>query len=983
MSSLRQEYATILPLVSQPARYTGGERGTVIKDSLQVRLRFALAFPEVYEIAQSHLGLQILYDLLNARDEIQAERVYAPWVDMEALLRQHRFPLASLDTCTPLSEFDIVGFSLQYELTYTNILMMLDLGGIPLLSRDREVRHPLIIAGGPCAFHPEPIADFIDAFLLGDGEEAIFDICDAYLAWDKKDRHTLLQALSRIPGVYVPSLFMPVYNTDGTLSEIHPLESAYHEVNKRVVRDLNSIPPLRNQVVPNVNIVHDRIAVEVMRGCVRGCRFCQAGYIYRPLRERDPRALQQQIEKLVQQSGYEEVSLLSLSTGDYSCVNPLLRELMNRFAGLKVSVSLPSTRVDALSPHILEEIRRVRKTGFTLAPEAGSQRLRDVIQKEYKEEELIEAARMLFGLGWKSVKLYFMLGLPTETEEDLRGIVDLSRKVSAAGNHRRQVTASVSTFVPKPHTPFQWAPQISLEETEARQEFLRRELRRYGIQFKWHEARSSYLEGVFARGDRRLAGSLLSAYRLGCRFDGWTDQFRLDLWQQAFAEHNVDTDFYLRRRVLDEVLPWDHLDSGVTKKWLQRDLAKAFAVTLTPDCSVERCSYCGACDFKTVRNVTYHMNGAKGADHRGTHVDEWAKAIVPERSAWGTRQWQNMQEKRGLEQSGGVRRPASAIRDTAVYNSQCSIQGLGPDAQSSKPKAQSLEEHGRIEHSERKSSDAGRRTLDAGPDPQASNTAESWLAGDPNTLAMSQGAGKQAVTRVRMLYSRLGEARFLGAKEMATMFARATRRAGLPVAHSQGFHPLPRISFGPALPLGVESEEEFVDIELYEPLLAGKVGDRLGEELPRGFAVHWVETIPLSAPSIDASIHAYRYVAALDTLPARTYGAATIAQRLSTFHRASSLPMQKHSRAGNKTVDAKHFVEEVTLTAPLRLSFIVKKTSAGTIKPHEFVGTLLDLTPEETKVLRLTKIQTLFHSFVDHTEEVTDTVSEEVPIPPP
>jgi radical SAM family uncharacterized protein/radical SAM-linked protein len=975
VASLRQAYATILPLVTQPARYVGGERGTVVKDPSQVQLRFALAFPEVYEIAQSHLGLQILYDLLNGRDGIQAERVYAPWIDMEALLRQHEIPLASLDTCTPLSEFNIVGFSLQYELTYTNILMMLDLGGIPLLSRDREARHPLIVAGGPCAFHPEPIADFIDAFLLGDGEEAIFDICDVYQAWDKQDRQTLLRALSRIPGVYVPSLFTPAYNEDGTLSDIQPLDSEYQQVTKRVVRDLNAIPPLRNQVVPNVNIVHDRIAVEVMRGCVRGCRFCQAGYIYRPLRERDPRALQQQIEKLVSQSGYEEVSLLSLSTGDYSCVNPLLRELMNRFAGLKVSVSLPSTRVDALSPHILEEIRRVRKTGFTLAPEAGSQRLRDVIQKEYKEEELVEAARMLFGLGWKSVKLYFMLGLPTETEEDLRGIVDLSRKVLAAGNHRRQVTASVSTFVPKPHTPFQWAPQISLEETEARQEFLRRELRRYGIQFKWHDARSSYLESVFARGDRRLGAALLSAYRLGCRFDGWTDQFRLDLWQQALAEHGIDADFYLRRRLLDEVLPWDHLDSGVTKKWLQRDLAKAFAATLTPDCSVERCSYCGACDFKTVRNVTYHMNGAKGADHRGTRVDDWAKTIVPERSAWGTRQWQLMQEKRASQQSKvqgvEVQGPKSKVQESSesqdVRNAELRAQEVL--TQSPEPKAQSRQ-------------DAGRRTPDAGQS-HASSNAESWLAGDPNTIAESGGERKPAVQRIRIRYSRLGEARFLGAKEMATLFSRASRRAQLPVAHSHGFHPLPRISFGPALPLGIESEEELLDIELTENLSAAEVGRRLGEELSQGFSVYWAEEIPLNAPSVDASIQAYRYVAGLDTLPAEKRDMSVLAQQISAFRAASSLPMHKHSRAGNKTVDAKQFVDELALTTPSRLNFIVKKTSAGTIKPHEFVGRLLDLTPEETKVLRLTKIQTLFHSRSDQNrEETIETVSEEVLAPP-
>ena len=868
MTDLRNAYASILPLVTQPARYVGGERGTVVKDSAQVRLRFALAFPEVYEIAQSHLGLQILYDLLNRREEIQAERVYAPWVDMEALLRQRGVPLASLDTCTPLSAFHIIGFSLQYELTYTNILMMLELGGIPLLSRDREAHHPLIIGGGPCAFHPEPVADFFDAFLLGDGEEAIFDICDVYLAWDKKDRRELLKALSRIPGVYVPALFEPEYAEDGTLRATHPLDPDYTVVQKRVVRDLNSIPPLRNQVVPNVNIVHDRIAVEVMRGCVRGCRFCQAGYIYRPLRERDPRALQQQIERLVEQSGYEEVSLLSLSTGDYSCVNPLLRELMNRFAGLKVSVSLPSTRVDALSPHILEEIRRVRKTGFTLAPEAGSQRLRDVIQKEYKEEELTEAAQLLFGLGWKSVKLYFMLGLPSETEEDLRGIIDLSRKVSAAGNHRRQVTASVSTFVPKPHTPFQWAAQVSLEETEARQRLLRQELRRHGLQFKWHDAPLSFLEGVFARGDRRLAGPLLTAYRLGCRFDGWTDQFRLDLWQQAFVEHGIDPNFYLRRRLLDEPLPWDHLDSGVTKKWLQRDLAKAFAATLTPDCSVERCSYCGACDFKTVRNVTYHLNGAKGAEHRGTHVDTWAKTLLPEHDAWGTRQWQMMQTKKVVS---------------------CQLSVVSSKVQSPKSKVQGPSKE-----------KASPQSLTPSTQPLISGNAESWLAGDPNTIAVSRGEKKPTVTRIRVAYSRLGEARFLGAKEVATLFGRAVRRARLPVAYSQGFHPLPRLSFGPALPVGVESEEEFLDIELSEVLAATEVKERLGTELSRGFSVYWAEEIDLRAPSIDASIEGYRYVVALDSLPETKRTPAVLAAHLSTFSAATTFPVRSEERRVGK-----------------------------------------------------------------------------------
>ena len=944
-SHLRDAYATLLPLVSQPARYTGGERGTVVKEPAQVRLRFALAFPEVYEVAQSHLGLQILYNLLNERPHLQAERVYAPWVDMEAALRRRGLPLVSLETYTPLSAFDIVGFSLQYELTYTNILMMLDLGGIPLLSEDRDETHPLIIAGGPCAFHPEPLAACIDAFLLGDGEEAIFDICEAYLAWDGTHRTDLLTALSRIPGVYVPAFFRPAYNQDGTLSDMAAQFPDRALVHKRVVTDLNSIPQLTRQVVPNVNIVHDRIAVEVMRGCVRGCRFCQAGYIYRPLRERDPRALQQQIDTLVEDSGYEEVSLLSLSTGDYSCVNPLLREIMNRFSGLKVSVSLPSTRVDALSPHILEEIRRVRKTGFTLAPEAGTQRMRDVIQKEYKEEELLEAARVLFGLGWKSVKLYFMLGLPGETEEDLLGIVDLSRKVSAVGKHRRQVTASVSTFVPKPHTPFQWAGQVSLEETEARQQLLRRELRRAGIQFKWHEARLSWLEGVFARGDRRLTGPLISAYRLGCRFDGWTEQFRLDLWQQAFAQHGVDPDWYLRRRLLDESLAWDHLDSGVTKKWLQRDLAKAFEGTLTPDCSVERCSYCGACDFQTVRNVTYHLSGAKGAEHRGPDVDGWARRVLPEHSLWGTRQWQVMQEKRADtgEKAKGKGQKAKGKAPSP------SRQGAGP------------------------ASDA----------PAAGGNAEEWLAGDPNTIAVSQGDHKAGVARIRVTYSRLEEARFLGARELITVLTRAARRAKLPVAYSQGFHPSPRMSFGPALPLGMESEEEFLDIVLTEALAPGQLAERLHAQLPAGLAIQRAEAIALKAPSIEASMKASRYRVALDSLPADKQDTVFWTRCFNRFAAAPAFPLQKRNRRGVKTLDAKRCVRQLGLSTPHTLSLEIAVTPKGTLNPQEFLRALADLSEEEAKILRVTKIQTVFHAPAEVAVDSTEAERTPDPLTPP
>ncbi|TMB12187.1 MAG: TIGR03960 family B12-binding radical SAM protein, partial [Deltaproteobacteria bacterium] len=661
LRSYREAYERLLPLVEKPGRYLGNERGARRKDLGEVRLRFALAFPEVYEIAQSHLGLQILYDILNRRPDVAAERVYAPWPDLEALLRARSLPLVSLESHLPLVDFHVVGFSLQYELTYTNLLTMLELGGIPFRAAARGPGHPLVIAGGPCAFNPEPLAPFLDAVVLGDGEEAVGDLCDAVLAWDGRERHDLLRALAALPGIYVPAFFTPRQQPDGTIAAIDPLEPSHVTVRKRVLVDLDRFAPPENPVVPHVSVVHDRASVEVMRGCVKGCRFCQAGYVYRPLRERNPERVVAQATELMRRTGYEELSLLSLSTGDYSGVNPVLKTLMDRFAPEHVAVSLPSTRVDALSPKILEEIRRVRKTGFTLAPEAGTQRLRDVIQKEYREEELLDAARLFADLGWRSLKLYFMIGLPSETEADVRGIAELSRRVREAASGRLRVTASVSTFVPKPHTPFQWAGQLTVEETRVRQGLLRRQLGRYKIEFRWHDAELSFLEGIFSRGDRRLADVLETAQRGGARFDGWSDHCRMDVWRDALAAHGLDAAFYLRRRPLAEQLPWDHLDAGLSRRFLLQDLARAVEGVLTPDCSIERCTYCGACDFEAVRNVDHHLEGAKGGDHRGQGISRWAELAIPreeeERPAWETRAWHEIRARVAARAAARAPRP--------------------------------------------------------------------------------------------------------------------------------------------------------------------------------------------------------------------------------------------------------------------------------------------------------------------------------------
>ncbi len=579
----------LLPLVSKPSRYIGGEVNSIRKDRSQVKLKFCLAFPDVYEVGMSHLGIHILYHILNNRKEILCERVFAPWVDMERLLRDKGVSLCSLESSLPLGQFDILGFSLQYELSFTNLLNMLDLSNIPFFSRERDESFPILIAGGPTVFNPEPISDFFDAIVIGDGEEVILEICDLFIQWKEARgrKNDLLKGLSQLEGLYVPG--------------IH-LEN--RKVKKRTLPDIDLASFPTCPIVPFMRLVHDRLNVEIARGCKRGCRFCEAGFIYRPYRERSPKRIEEIILNSLRQTGYEEVSLLSLSSGDYTAIAPLLSNLMWRFEQEKVALSFPSLRIDSIVGQLAEEVKRVRKTGFTIAPEAGTERLRRVINKELDEKILFDGVTQLFEKGWRNLKLYFMIGLPTEKDEDLRGIIDLSKKISLLADRKRihpNINVSVSTFVPKPHTPFQWSSQVPLKEMKEKLQFLKEELKRNPLRLKWQDPHLSYLEGIFSRGNRSLSQVLVKAHELGCRFDGWSDQFHYNLWKEAFAKVGRDIDYSPKLESFQEDLPWSFIDTGIKPTFLWEEYQKGLAGEVSPSCLGKDCRLCGVCDGKNLQ----------------------------------------------------------------------------------------------------------------------------------------------------------------------------------------------------------------------------------------------------------------------------------------------------------------------------------------------------------------------------------------------
>ncbi len=854
---------TCLSLVSHPSRYLGGEINSVKKDLFRAELTVCLGFPDVYEVGMSHLGLQILYGLLNEIPGIAAERAYAPGLDMERVMREKGIRLASLESRHPLAGFDLVGFSLQYELSYTNVLAMLDLAGIPLRAAQRTDNHPLVIAGGPCAFNPEPLADFFDAVLIGDGEEALPEMCACMVRakQEKMSRQEVLALLAQIEGVYVPGFFEAAYREDGTIKEIKPLRPEYRGVKKRWIASLDTTPCVSSPLVPYMKIVHDRLSLEIARGCTRGCRFCQAGMIYRPLRERGMHAIQEAVERCLAGSGFDELSLASLSTGDHSCIAGLLTRLMGRYAGEKVAISFPSLRSETLTPHLIEQIKKVRKTGFTIAPEAGTDRLRRVINKGNTEEEILETVRNVFDAGWNGIKLYFMIGLPGERQEDLEGIVALAAKIRALatrGGKRRGVAVSVSTFVPKAHTPFQWVGQISMEQMRQRQDFLKGEIRKLRLDFKWQEAYMSYLEGIFARGDRRLGAVVEKAFREGCRFDGWSEYLDPERWERALS--GVDTRFYVeRRRPFDEVLPWDHIDCGIKKSYLQNEYEKSMEGVFTPDCRTAPCNGCGICAAGS---------GLQLASAAG--------------------------ETGGRESGHIADRPGAAGAD-------CRRQ------------------------------------------PEAAGTRR----------------------KLRLRFAKCGDGRFLSHLEMVTLFSRAVKRAGISVKFSEGFHPLPRIIFGPALPVGIESDHEFVDMEIVGGRGPEEIMRDLNRTLPAWVRIRAAQEIPLKCSALSDNISTVSFVIRAgegdDWLSSRT---ALMQERIDRFLRDETRPVAVRTKKGMAEIDLKQWVESIALTGGSALELTVKMTGSKTVRPSEILKEVLDLSEDELRQARVKKTGVLFRRAV-------------------
>jgi len=827
----------ILPLVRQPSRYLGNEINRVKKDLDAVDLCVALAFPDMYEIGTSHFGMQILYDRLNARADIAAERVFAPDMDMQARLKSADLPLTSLESGSPLRRFDIIGFSLLYELNYTNILAMLDLAGIPFSAADRDDAYPMIIAGGPCTVNPEPVAEFFDAMVVGDGEETLLAMADIWMVWKNdgtNNKTDLLQRWQGVEGVYIPSFFDVTYGEDG-LARTTADRPEFSTVRRAVLPDLNHASFPAAPVVPFGRPVHDRLRMEISRGCTRGCRFCQAGMIYRPVRDRAPETILSLTGQGLESTGYDEISLLSLSTGDYGCIVPLLERLMTRYAADHRAVSFPSLRADTLTPNLVSLIKKVRKTGFTIAPEAGSQRLRDLINKNITRTDIENSVQFVFEQGWQVIKLYFMIGLPTETQADLEAIVDLVNHLRrirpVKGRRRPKMNVSVTTFIPKSHTPFQWHSQMSLSESQQKIDWLREALKPARVKFKWQKPEVSWMEGIFSRGDRRMSRLLIAAYRKGCRFDGWSDHFDFDKWQAALDEVNLDADFFTtRKRSFDEPLPWDHIDTRVTSSFLQKEWNRALSGEKTADCRRGKCHQCGVCDFKTIAPVVF--------------TDDPGRRVIPD----------DRETKRPI-----------------IY------------------------------------------------------------------------------VKTRVAFSKTGDARFFGHLEMVNVFIRAFRRARISLKCTEGFHPKPKISFADPLPVGMESVNESLTIEVPSNTNVSEMTRKLNDQLPAGLSVTGISPVKGRKQSLPSKIICYRI-----RLKEGRFDSALI----QAFTEKKSWMHEKRTARGKVTqLDLKEIIQKIKLSSDKQLTLCLYQKPGKMLRPPDLLRTVFSLTEKQVQLSRIVKQQ--------------------------
>ena len=880
----------LLSYLQRPTRYLGREINARYKDPRAVGLRVALVFPDLYEVGMSHLGLAILYDLLNQQDDIWAERVYAPAPDLEAELRNRRRPLTSLESGTPVKDFDLVGISLQYELGYTNLLNILDLGGIPLLAAERGPHDPVVIGGGPAAFNPEPVAPFFDAFVLGDGEEVVLELAALIKDWKATagTRQELWQTLEEVPGVYVPALFDMVFDDSGILREIIP-RGRRSVVHKRLLRRLDQVSLSPLALVPFCRTVHDRLNVELSRGCTRGCRYCQAGIIYRPVRERQPEALEEWVAAALAATGYEELSLLSLSPGDYRALPGLLHRLMDRLAPQRVALSLPSLRADTLNPEMVSQIQRVRRTGLTIAPEAGSERLRRLINKNLPEEAIINAVQQVCAHGWRLLKLYFMLGLPGETPADRQAIPRLVRRLQDCAPPGRvlQLHVSLSTFIPKPHTPFQWEAQSPLEDSREYLHAVKDRLKGKHLQLKWNSVAQSWLEGIFSRGDRRLAPVLVHAYHRGCRLDAWSEHLRLSLWRQVFQETGVDPESYLRARHLEEVLPWQHLNTGVSREFLLAERERAYQGVETPDCRLTGCHHCGVCHHQAM------LPQALDNSHPTGETITTPPTLLP---------------------------PAGTPPHSPYLSTGAPPTLLNFSSPSSSP----LQQNPTV----------------SPPSPAFSTQPVSLQA--PSSHLSS--------TWYRLTFAKLEEMRWLSHLELISTWYRSLRRSCLPLTFTAGHHPVPRVVFHGALPVGMESQAETLDLELAQPLASEVVREKLNQVLPPGLRVLYVQRCPRQWKPPAVSRVVYEVWS-----PEPVF----LPEAAARFLSQGEIMVTRQRPREVKSINVRPLVVGLSLKDRQHLTITLRVEEKDNVKVAEILAAIFGLSPTQTATLRIRKTTTI------------------------